>query len=236
MKISKALSGIALVALALLGSCDAATAAPAPTTLVGYIHDFDAGYAIGGETDPYGWVVSPDARNVPVSLRRTAYLEAAHPGIDFARFAGVRCVLQGVLVEDGLSAGGVETPYRTFDLLRVETIAKAPDRIPVPPPRPAFALIRRLRADLVRLGVDFDVHGTAEPQGGLSPDGVLDGRLLPALALEVPPEGSADMHTVLAFVDRPGRRYWAHRTGGFVGVSQWVGPFRLPRAARRSLR
>lgn len=232
----KAASILAVLALAALASRDVATAELRTTTLVGYVHDYDAGYAIGGETDPSGWVVSPDPKNVPIGLRRIAYLEASGPDVDFARFAGVRCVLQGELLEDALSAGGVETPYRTFDLLRVESVAKAPDRIPVPPPRPVFALIRRIRADLVHRGVDFDVHGTAEPQGGLSPDGMLDGRLLRALALEVPPEDSADMYTVLAFVDKRSRRYWAHRSGGFVGVSQWVGPFRLPRAAKRARR
>jgi len=235
MKPAPAVLVLAVALAAAPNARDAEAADPAEVTLVGYVHDFDPGMAIGGETDPDGWVLSPDARNRPVTLRRIAYLETAIPEIDFARFAGVRCVVQGTLHEDALSAGGVETPYRTFDLLRVTSLEKAPAHIPVAPPRPAFALIRRLRADLVRIGIDFDLHGTPDPIGGLTSDGMIDGRRLAQVyALEVPPEGSADMYTVLAYVDKRTRRYWAVRSGGLIGRSRWVGPFRLPRPVRRA--
>lgn len=196
--------------------------------LAGYVHDFDAGAAIGGETDPYGWVLSPDRENREITLRRIAYLR--HPGGDaaFLPFAGRSCVVRGVLEKDALSAGGVETPHRTFDVLRVSSIATAKAAH-----LPGGRLGWRLLADLAERHVEFALHGTPSPRGGLAEDGTIDGRRRAVVVpLDIPPPGSADMYTDIAYVDRRYRRYWAHRSGGFMAVSQWVGPFPLPRRAR----
>ncbi len=45
------------------------------------------------------------------------------------------------------------------------------------------------------------------------------------VGLEAPEPGSADMFTDLAWIDPSSGLYWAHRSGGFAGVSLWVGPF-----------
>jgi hypothetical protein len=197
--------------------------------LAGYVHDFDAGVAIGGETDPYGWVLSPSRVNRPVVLPRIAYLDAGTSGVSLADLAGRWCVIRGVLEEDALHAGGVETPARSFDLLTVVEVRSA-----AAPRKLIEKLPGRLLADLERRGVSFSRDGTAVPHPPLDPVGWIDGKR-PALQvpLVVPPPDSADMYTDTAFVDRRGGRYWALRTGGFMAVTQWVGPFRLPRPRGR---
>lgn len=223
---------IALVAAAALaaGSVPHAEAGPSPVEVVmkGYVHDFDAGMAIGGETDPYGWVLSPQRVNEELSLPRIAYLDAKDAGISLGDFAGRYCVIRGMLEADALTAGGVETVFRTFDLLRVIEIQGT-----AAPQKRVERLPGHILADLESRGADFDVDGTDTPAGGLSADGKLDGgRIALVLPLIVPPEDSADMFSVTAYVDRRKGRYWALRTGGFAGVTQWVGPFRLPRSRR----
>ena len=223
---------IALVALAaaLAGSVSPVAAGPAgfEVTLSGYIHDFDPGMVIGGETDPVGFVLSPQRVNRPLTLPRISYLEAKDAGIALSDLAGRYCRVHGLLEAGGLSAGGVETPFRTFDLLHVLDVTSTPA------PRNAVErLPGRILADLALRGVEFGRDGASSPSGGLSADGMLEnGRPALVLPLIVPPEGSADMFTDTAFVDRRGHRYWAVRTGGFAGVTQWVGPFRLPHGRR----
>ncbi len=114
-------------------------------------------------------------------------------------------------------------------------------RVPPPPDSPrdapdttAGGLVTRLRADLARRGANFDRQGTREPAGGLSPDGdCADGRPAERINLEVPPEGAADMYTVVAFVCASSGRYWVVREGGIAGAVKWVGPFDLPRGSSR---
>lgn len=215
---------LAVAAFAASSPHAAGAAARGEVMLAGYVHDFDAGMAIGGETDPYGWVLSPSRVNRPVVLPRIAYLDPGTSGISFADLAGRWCVVRGVLDEDALPAGGVETPARAFDLLTVIEVrsADAPRKL-------VEKLPGRLLADLERRGVSFGRDGTEIPRGPLDPVGWIDGKR-PALQvpLVVPPPNSADMYTDTAFVDRRGGRYWALRTGGFMAVTQWVGPFRLP--------
>jgi hypothetical protein len=212
-------------AIAAAGLPASGAAGPGEVLLAGFVHDFDAGIAIGGETDPAGWVLSPSRVNRPLDLPRIAYLNAGESGISFPDLAGRWCVVRGVLEEDALKAGGVETPARAFDLL---TVIEA--RVSVAP-KGLERLAARLLADLERRDVDFARDGTDVPQAPLDPAGWIRGRR-PALyvPLVVPPPDSADMYTDAAFVDRRGRRYWALRSGGFAGVTQWVGPFSLPRA------
>jgi len=50
------------------------------------------------------------------------------------------------------------------------------------------------------------------------------------VALVADPPGSADFETMNAYVDPDASLYWVLRSGGFVGFSQWVGPFPVPRA------
>lgn len=220
---------LALAAAAALGTPNATGAEPGEIVISGYVHDFDGGVAIGGETDPYGWVLSPDKVNRPITLARIAYLDAKASGIGLAAFAGRYCVLRGTLREDALSAGGVETPHRTFDVLVVADVRPVASAS-----APIIRLPARILADLEDRGVDLSRDGAATPSGGLTDDGLIDGkRRALVVPLFLPPPDSADMFTDLAYVDRRGRRYWAHRSGGFIGVSQWVGPFRIPRARGR---
>lgn len=217
---------LAAAALAASSPHASGAAGKGEVLLAGYVQDFDAGVAIGGETDPYGWVLSPSRVNRPVVLPRIAYLDPGSSGISLADLAGRWCVIRGVLEEDALHAGGVETPARAFDLLTVIEVRSADA-----PPTRLEKLSGRLLADLERRGVVFGRDGTDVPSPPLDPVGWIDSRR-PALyvPLVVPPPDSADMHTDAAFVDRRGGRYWALRTGGFLPVTQWVGPFRLPRA------
>jgi len=215
-------------ALAAAGLPASGAAGAGEVMLAGYIHDFDPGVAIGGETDPAGWVLSPSRENRPTDLPRIAYLDAGASGVSFSGLAGRWCVVRGVLEEDALRAGGVETPARSFDVLTVIEV-----RSVAAPRKWLEKLPARLLADLERRGVSFSRDGTDVPQGGLDPAGWIRGRR-PALyvPLVVPPPDSADMYTDAAFVDRRGGRWWALRTGGFAAVTQWVGPFRLPGRAR----
>lgn len=215
---------LAAAALALSSPHASGAAGKGEVLLAGYVHDFDAGVAIGGETDPYGWVLSPSRVNRPVSLPRIAYLDPGTSGVALADLAGRWCVFRGVLEEDALHAGGVETPARAFDLLTVIEVRSA-----AAPTKFVAKLPGRLLADLERRGVSFGRDGTEIPNPPLDPVGWIDSKR-PALyvPLVVPPPDSADMYTDAAFVDRRGGRYWALRTGGFMAVTQWVGPFRLP--------
>jgi hypothetical protein len=223
--------------LALLSFVAAALVSPAaggaagPIVVSGFVHDFDGGVAIGGETDPYGWVLSPESVNRPIKLARIAYLDASASGVDLARFAGSHCTIAGTLVPDALRAGGVETPLRTFDLIHVDDV-----RLVVPPAAPVMRprWQQRLLADLDARGVDIGRDGSGEPSGGLDARGRLpNGRPAMYVPLFLPPPDSADMQTDGAYVDRRRRRYWARRTGGFAPIDVWVGPFEVPRPKRR---
>lgn len=222
-----ALAVLVSVAALAAGSAPRAVGGPDLTevTFRGYVHDFNPGMWIGGESDPAGFVLSPQRANEEGSLPRIAYLDGQDAGIDLATFQRRFCIVHGMLEKDALTAGGVETPSRSFDVLHVIDIQgttaprKFVDRLP-----------GRILADLAARGIDFGRDGADAPSGGLTADGMIDGRRVAlVIPLVVPPEDSADMFTDTAFVDRRGRRYWALRTGGFAGVVQWVGPFDLVR-------
>lgn len=92
-------------------------------------------------------------------------------------------------------------------------------------------LSRRLVADLAARGAAFPAVGTDEPATGPH------GERVPALdeggvlvALAVGPAGGADFLDDVAWVHPTAGLYWAHRSGGFAGVSLWLGPYPVPLA------
>jgi hypothetical protein len=223
------LAAAALAAAALFAAPEKSSADGEPTSLSGVVRYSDGGVWIGGESDPAGWVLTHEltlAAEPWSAYNVIAYLDGTPGGVELGRYEGRPVTATGTLDEDALTGGGVETDVRTFDLLHVESISP---RIDAPAIRRPFARqAARLRADLEMRGVNY-ADGSDTPSGGISWDGRLGRRRARIVPLAVPPEGSADMYTDVAFVDLRHRRYWARRTGGFMAVTQWVGPFRLPR-------
>lgn len=90
--------------------------AEAPTAYEGVVRPFDPGFAIGGETDPGGFILEgaspafPDAKRVYV---RGGGIEA---------YVGKKVRLQGDV--SMIAAGGVETPRREFPVIDVRTVAE----------------------------------------------------------------------------------------------------------------
>jgi hypothetical protein len=96
-----------------------------------------------------------------------------------------------------------------------------------------------LLRDLDRRGasVFFD-EGAATPGGGFGAEDAScpNGHRALVVDLALPEPGSADMFTDRAFVCAADRTYWAHREGGFAGVSLWIGPYDLPDDAATTTR
>ncbi len=91
------------------------------------------------------------------------------------------------------------------------------------------ALEREIRAQVARLGERAYQGGADTPVGGLDAAGRChDGTAAQVVRLEVPPPGSADMHTDTAFWCASLGTLWLHRTGGFVATDTWTGPHLLP--------
>lgn len=110
-----------LAALALV-SCNNATDTDRPrgmVTLTGAVQYHDAGMAIGGETDPYGYILKNNGRFDRLYLSRNGNLEADF----FKKYAGEKVIVTGPL--STVTAGGVETPERTFPVLEVTRINPA---------------------------------------------------------------------------------------------------------------
>lgn len=100
---------------------------------------------------------------------------------------------------------------------------------PALPEEPADTWAQPIRDDLAARGVDFHRDGTGKPVGGLSDDGTCaDGSKALYILLDAP--SGADRFHLSAYVCLDCGCYWALRTGGFAGVTEWVGPFPLPGA------
>jgi hypothetical protein len=223
------LAAVVLAALALSGAPRPAEADAAPVVLFGFVQHYDGGHWVGGESDPAGWVLATGRAATHGGGDLIAYLDGSAAGLDPGDFARQYCVARGIRVADALSAGGVETPRRSFALLKADLIA-------IERPTPPRALRnrrskRRIEADLELSGVIAAPGGTDAPSGGLSAAGRIDGgRFARVLALdfvELTPEQTA--LNDLAFLDLRGRRYWARLALGAM-TAHWVGPFPLPRS------
>jgi len=105
-----------------------------------------------------------------------------------------------------------------------------PDPGPGDPPLSGAKLRAALLADLQRRGEPYFLIGTRYPGGGFNRVTLRcpSGMLAEVVPLSVPLPGSVDMFSDTAYVCRDRGQYWAHRTGGYAGVSLWLGPYDLP--------
>lgn len=110
---------------------------PGVVTLTGTVDFYQAGAAIGGETDPSGYILTGDhAGQVEASLKKTG--KAPETGLRdrvYLRRAGkldhdtLRMLLNNKIKVTGkldvVSAGGVETPKRHFPVLDIRELEAA---------------------------------------------------------------------------------------------------------------
>lgn len=101
-----------------VGELDEVGLAPGQVVMTGTVRYHNAGMAIGGETDPYGTILADNGVYDRLYLRHNGSLES--PAVK--EFEGRRVEVAGTM--DTVSAGGVETPRRTFPVLVVDRIGE----------------------------------------------------------------------------------------------------------------
>jgi hypothetical protein len=169
------------------------------------------GFVRASEESRTGWLLSrsPD----PDSWTMVQYATCELPSDGLRKLEGQFCRVEGNW-PDPIFADAPR--FRRFD----------PSRIAV---APEGALLEPIQNDLEDRGVDFHEDGTGWPEGGLTPERVCpDGTAAVPLYLVAPP--GADRFVVTAYICHDCDCYWALRTGGFAGVTEWVGSFPLPDA------
>jgi len=92
--------------------------------VVGVVRFHDAGLAIGGETDPHGYILE-DSDLGRFEGRVYLRINGDIDNQDFKGFEGKRARVRGRLGR--ISAGGVETPLRFFSVIDVSVIQEMPE-------------------------------------------------------------------------------------------------------------